>query len=86
MPQRLDPIDRTVSLVRDRLGTETTLLGFAGSPWTVASYMVAGEGSRDQHVARALAYRDPPAFQVIVDALVELTVDYLCRQVEAGAG
>lgn len=85
MPGRLDPIYRTVSLVRDQLGAETTLLGFAGSPWTVATYMVAGEGSRDQHVTRALAYRDPGAFQAIVDAIIEVTVEYLCGQVEAGA-
>ena len=85
VPERLDPIYRTVALVREQLGPETTLLGFAGSPWTVATYMVAGEGSRDQHVTRALAYHDPGAFQAIVDALVAVTVEYLCRQIEAGA-
>ena len=85
VPERLDPIYRTVALVREQLGPETTLLGFAGSPWTVATYMVAGEGSRDQHVTRALAYHDPGAFQAIVDAIVAVTVEYLCRQIEAGA-
>jgi uroporphyrinogen decarboxylase len=85
VPQRLEPIYRTVALVRAQLGPETTLLGFAGSPWTVATYMVAGEGSRDQHLARAMAYRDPGAFQAIVDAIAEVTVDYLCGQIEAGA-
>jgi uroporphyrinogen decarboxylase len=85
VPERLEPIYRTVSLVRERLGPETTLLGFAGSPWTVATYMIAGEGSRDQHVARALAYRDPGAFQAIVDAIVKVTVDYLSGQISAGA-
>jgi uroporphyrinogen decarboxylase len=85
VPQRLEPIYRTVTLVRAQLGPETTLLGFAGSPWTVATYMVAGEGSRDQHLARAMAYRDPGAFQAIVDAIAEVTVDYLCGQIEAGA-
>lgn len=84
-PERLEPIYRTVALVREQLGPETTLLGFAGSPWTVATYMVAGEGSRDQHVTRALAYRDPAAFQAIVDAIVGVTIEYLCRQIEAGA-
>ena len=84
-PERLQPIYRTVSLVRDELGSETTLLGFAGSPWTVATYMVAGEGSRDQHLARALAYRDPGAFQAIVDAIAAVTVDYLSGQIAAGA-
>jgi len=85
VPERLQPIYRTVGLVRDQLGPETTLLGFAGSPWTVATYMVAGEGSRDQHLARALAYRDPVAFQAIVDAIVAVTIEYLSGQIAAGA-
>ena len=50
VPERLEPIYRTVGLVREQLGRGQTLLGFAGSPWTVATYMVAGEGSRDQHL------------------------------------
>lgn len=85
VPERLEPIYRTVGLVRTALGPETTLLGFAGSPWTVATYMVAGEGSRDHHETRALAYRDPAAFQAIIDAITDVTIDYLAGQVEAGA-
>ncbi|HEY7807882.1 MAG TPA: uroporphyrinogen decarboxylase [Croceibacterium sp.] len=85
VPERLQPIYRTVASVRDRLGPETTLLGFAGSPWTVATYMVAGEGSRDHHLARTLAYRDPVGFQIILDAIVAVTVEYLCGQIAAGA-
>src|SRR5690606_10549949 len=84
-PERLDPVYRTVALVRERLGPETTLLGFAGSPWTVATYMIAGEGSRDQHLSRSLAYRDPAAMQAIVDAIAAASVDYLDRQIQAGA-
>lgn len=84
-PERLAPIYRTVELVRAQLGPQTTLLGFAGSPWTVATYMVAGEGSRDQHMTRAMAYRDPAAMQAIVDAIVAVTVEYLRGQIEAGA-
>jgi len=84
-PERLDPIYRTVRLVRDQLGEETTLLGFAGSPWTVATYMIAGEGSRDHQAARSLAYRDPAALQAILDAIVACSVEYLSRQIEAGA-
>ena len=84
-PERLDPVYRTVALVKARLDPEVTLLGFAGSAWTVATYMIAGEGSRDQQAARALAYRDPQAVQAIIDAIVELTVEYLARQIEAGA-
>src|SRR5687768_6721775 len=56
VPERLAPIYDTVARVKAGLGPGRTLLGFAGSPWTVATYMVAGEGSRDQHEARALAY------------------------------
>lgn len=85
VPERLTIIYDTVARVRAALGPETTMLGFAGSPWTVATYMVAGEGSRDQHETRALAYRDPAAFQAIIDAIVEVTVEYLFGQIEAGA-
>jgi uroporphyrinogen decarboxylase len=85
VPERLDPIYRTVELVRAALAPEKTLLGFAGSPWTIATYMVAGEGSRDQHETRAYAYRDPAAFQAIIDAIVAVTVDYLEGQAKAGA-
>ncbi len=85
VPQRLAPIYETVARVKAGLGSACTLLGFAGSPWTVATYMVAGEGSRDQHETRALAYRDPAAFQAIIDAIVAVTVDYLVGQAQAGA-
>ena len=85
VPERLLPIYETVSKVKSGLGKERTLLGFAGSPWTVATYMVAGEGSRDQHVTRALAYRDPGAFQSIVDAICNVTIEYLAGQIAAGA-
>lgn len=85
VPGRLAPIYQTVRQVRARLSSETTLLGFAGSPWTVATYMVAGEGSRDQHAAREMAYRDPAAFQALIDAIVAVTAEYLAGQIEAGA-
>jgi uroporphyrinogen decarboxylase len=84
-PARLEPIYRTVENVRAALAPETTLLGFAGSPWTVATYMVAGRGSRDQAEARRLAYVDPGAFGAVVDAVSEMTVDYLSGQIMAGA-
>ncbi|ODU22285.1 MAG: uroporphyrinogen decarboxylase [Sphingomonas sp. SCN 67-18] len=84
VPQRLSPVYETVRLVRRGLPGETTFLGFAGSPWTVATYMVAGQGSREQAESRRYAYRDPKAFQAIVDAIASLTVDYLCGQIEAG--
>jgi len=85
VPQRLEPIYATVAAVRAELGPETTLLGFAGSPWTVATYMVAGEGSKDHHEARALAYRDPGAFAAIIAAIEVVTTQYLVGQIEAGA-
>ncbi len=85
VPERLSPIYETVRQVRAALPADKTMLGFAGSPWTVATYMVAGEGSRDQHETRAMAYRDPEAFQAIIDAIVDVTVDYLAGQIEAGA-
>lgn len=82
---RYDPIYQTVRLCRQRLPEGVTMLGFAGSPWTVATYMVAGEGSRDQHEARALAYRDPAKLDAILDAIVGETIEYLSGQIEAGA-
>jgi uroporphyrinogen decarboxylase len=85
VPDRLSPIYETARLVRAQLPAEKTLLGFAGSPWTVATYMVAGEGSRDQHETRAMAYRDPAAFEAIIDGIVAVTADYLAGQIAAGA-
>ena len=85
VPERLTPIYDTVRKVKAGLGGSRTLLGFAGSPWTVATYMVAGEGSRDQHDTRALAYRDAGAFQAIIDAITGVTIEYLIGQINAGA-
>lgn len=82
--ERLKPVYGTVRRVSALLPPEVTFLGFAGSPWTVATYMVAGQGSREQAEARRMAYRDPVAFQAIVDTIVDATVDYLSGQVEAG--
>ena len=85
VPARLSPIYETVKLVKAALPADKTMLGFAGSPWTVATYMVAGEGSRDQHDTRAMAYRDPLAFQAIIDAITAVTIEYLGGQIIAGA-
>jgi len=82
---RFDPIYQTVRLCREQLDDNVTMLGFAGSPWTVATYMVAGEGSRDQHETRALAYRDPAQFQAIIDAIEQVSITYLRGQIDAGA-
>ena len=82
--ERLDPVYATVRRVKAMLPAETTFLGFAGSPWTVATYMVAGQGSRDQGETRMFAYRDSVAFDAIVEAIVAMTVDYLSAQIAAG--
>lgn len=85
VPERLNPIYETVRKVVAQLPAGATMLGFAGSPWTIATYMVAGEGSRDQHETRAFAYTDREAFAAIIDAIIGVTVDYLAGQIEAGA-
>ena len=82
--ERLLPIYETVRRVAAALPPQTTLLGFAGSPWTVATYMVAGEGSKDHADARIMAYREPEAFGALIHAIATLTVDYLAGQAEAG--
>jgi uroporphyrinogen decarboxylase len=84
VPERLDPVYATVAKVAALLPAETTFLGFAGSPWTVATYMVAGHGSRDQGETRRFAYADPKAFGEIIDAIAETTIAYLSRQIAAG--
>jgi uroporphyrinogen decarboxylase len=84
-PARLDPIYDTVRRVKAQLPADKTLIGFAGSPWTVATYMIAGEGSREQADARRMAYSDPGAFGEIIARIEEVTLGYLTGQVEAGA-
>lgn len=83
-PQRLDPVLATVRKVAAALPPETSFLGFAGSPWTIATYMVHGQGSKDQSAARQLAYQDPARFGALIDAIITATSDYLCAQIEAG--
>ncbi len=82
---RLEPIYETVRKVRERLGAGKALIGFAGSPWTVATYMVAGQGSREQAEARRLAYADPKFFGEIISRIEEVTLEYLSGQIAAGA-
>ena len=84
-PARLDPIYETVAKVKARLDPAEALIGFAGSPWTVATYMVAGQGSREQAEARRLAYRDPGKFAEIIETIEAMTVDDLSGQILAGA-
>jgi uroporphyrinogen decarboxylase len=82
--ERLEPIWATVERVKAELSPQTTFLGFAGSPWTVATYMVAGQGSREQAEARSLAYQDPGRFEAIIRRIEAVTLDYLSGQVKAG--
>ncbi len=81
----LAPIYETVRRVKAALGAETALIGFCGAPWTVATYMIAGQGTADQAPAKNLAAREPQAFQYVIDCLVDASVDYLAKQLEAGA-
>ena len=78
-------VAETVQRLRQDLPRETALIGFCGAPWTVATYMIGGQGSKDQAVARGMAYRDPASFQALMDVLVEASVVYLDGQVKAGA-
>jgi len=85
---RLAPIHETVRRVRAALATDhpgVALIGFAGSPWTVACYMVEGCGSRDFLAVKTLAYRDPGLFAALVERVEHATIDYLSAQVAAGA-
>ncbi len=83
--ETLNPVYETVKRLSDTLPAETTLIGFAGAPWTVATYMVAGRGSSDQGPARKMMYQDPVAFQELIDLVADATIEYLAKQVEAGA-
>ena len=83
-PAVLAPVIDTVRKVATMLDAQTTFLGFAGSPWTVATYMIAGQGSREQAAARLLAYSDPGAMQALIERIEGATIDYLSRQIEAG--
>ncbi|QGY81391.1 uroporphyrinogen decarboxylase [Sphingorhabdus lacus] len=83
-PERLRPVLDTVRKVSAVLPPETTFLGFAGSPWTVATYMVHGQGSKDQSEARRMAHAEPERFGALIEAIISATVDYLAGQIEAG--
>jgi uroporphyrinogen decarboxylase len=82
---KLAPIYETVRILARELPRETTLIGFAGAPWTVATYMIAGRGSKDQGAAHALKAADRATFQALIDAITAATIEYLSMQVLAGA-
>lgn len=81
----LAPVYETVAKVKAGLDDKTALIGFCGAPWTVATYMVAGEATPDQGPARLFAYRDPVNFQKLIDRLVRASIEYLVNQLKAGA-
>ncbi|MDB5665686.1 uroporphyrinogen decarboxylase family protein, partial [Cypionkella sp.] len=81
----LAPIYETVRILARELPAETTLIGFAGAPWTVATYMIAGRGSKDQGAAHALKAADRATFSALIEVITEATIDYLSAQVQAGA-
>lgn len=83
--QHLAPVFETLRRLRRDLPAETTLLGFCGAPWTVATYMIAGHGTSDQAPARLFAYRYPKAFEYLLTFLADLSADYLVAQIDAGA-
>jgi uroporphyrinogen decarboxylase len=80
----LAPIFETIKTVAAQLPHDVPLLGFCGAPWTVATYMIAGSGTADQMPARLFAYRDPAAFQRLIDCLTQASIDYLAEQFRAG--
>ncbi len=83
--ETLNPVYETVKILSKELPKETTLIGFAGMPWTVATYMIAGRGTPDQGPAHALKAENRALFEQVIDLLTEGTIEYLSKQIEAGA-
>jgi len=81
----LSPIYETLRILSRELPSETTLIGFAGAPWTVATYMIAGRGTPDQGPAHALRGENTPLFESLLDRITEATIEYLSCQIDAGA-
>ena len=81
----LNPIYETVKILSAELPAETTLIGFAGSPWTVATYMIAGQGTPDQGPAHLLKDENRPVFDGLINRITEATISYLSMQIQAGA-
>ena len=83
--ETLNPVYETVRILARELPRETTLIGFAGAPWTVATYMIAGRGTKDQGPAHALKAENRPLFEALLARITEATIEYLSRQIDAGA-
>jgi uroporphyrinogen decarboxylase len=83
--KHLSPVIEAVSGIRAALPRETALLGFCGAPWTVATYMIAGHGTPDQAPARLFSYREPQAFEDLLNLIADVSAAYLVAQLKAGA-
>jgi uroporphyrinogen decarboxylase len=83
--EHLQPVFKTLQILKQELPQETTLLGFCGAPWTVATYMVGGRGSPDQAKARLFALEQPEAFDRLIEILVKASIRYLGEQIQSGA-
>jgi uroporphyrinogen decarboxylase len=82
---KLSPAYQALRLVRTEVGSQTALLGFAGAPWTLATYLAAGRGGDDQRAAKLWGYRDPKGFTVLLDLLADCVTSHLVEQLNAGA-
>jgi len=83
--EHLSPIYETVRRVSNQLDRQTALIGFAGAPWTVATYMIAGRGTKDQSPAHRMIKEDRETFETLLSVLTEATIEYLSKQIDAGA-
>lgn len=82
--KKLSPIFETIRLVKKELPSEKTFLGFAGAPWTVATYMIEGKGSKDHQGAKKIAFSFPKKVDALIDRLVDMTTLYLEEQIQSG--
>lgn len=82
--EKLSPVFETIDRVKTALPADVAFIGFCGAPWTVASYMIAGHGTPDQAPARLFAFRYPEAFSRLIERLIDASVAYLLRQIDAG--
>jgi uroporphyrinogen decarboxylase len=83
--EHLAPVYETVRRLRSVLPQETTLIGFCGAPWTIATYMIAGHGTTDQAPARLFSFQHPDLFEQLLNTIADHSADYLIRQIEEGA-
>ena len=85
LAETLQPVMQTIKGVRAALPRDVTLIGFAGAPWTVATYMIEGHGGTDYERTRAMAWSEPKLFAAVMDRIVTATISYLTAQIDAGA-